>query len=237
MRDSLILYTAYLEKFQKLSDEQFGRLVRAMLEYQSSGVIPVIGDAAVALSFDVVKVDLDKNNDKYDKVVQRNRENGKKGGRPKQENPVGFLGTQTNPEEPKKADNDNDNDNGIKDNTKKNVKEKNRVRHIYGEYKHVRLSDDEYARLVADYGEEETAGAIRILDEYCEQTGRTYKNHSLALRKWAYAALKEERGKKSTQGSKMDSRVNLMGAEPTEKSKAQLRNIENLYFQGVRRNG
>lgn len=121
MRDSLLIYTAYADKFQKLTDEQFGKLIRLMLHYQQAGNVPEIEDGAVALAFDVVKYDIDKNAEKYDRIVERNRENGKKGGRPK--NPVGFLGTQKNPEEPKKADNDNDNVND-NENKKESVKKK-----------------------------------------------------------------------------------------------------------------
>lgn len=112
MRDSLIFYTAYSDKFNKLSDEQFGKLVRIMLHYQTTGTVPIIDDPLIELSFNVVKFDMDMNNEKYERVVQRNRENGGKGGRPKNptepQKPSGLSG---NPTKPKKADNDNENDN------------------------------------------------------------------------------------------------------------------------------
>jgi len=105
MKDSMILYTAYAEKFKKLTNEQFGKLIRLMIQYQQDGIAPEIEDIAVALAFDVVKGDIDYNNAKYKKVVERNKENGKKGGRPKtQNNPLGLSKTQKNPSKPKKAD-------------------------------------------------------------------------------------------------------------------------------------
>ena len=105
MKDSMILYTAYAEKFKKLTNEQFGKLIRLMIQYQQDGIAPEIEDLAVALAFDVVKGDIDYNNAKYKKVVERNKENGKKGGRPKTQNsPVGLSKTQKNPSKPKKAD-------------------------------------------------------------------------------------------------------------------------------------
>ena len=39
-------------------------------------------------------------------------------------------------------------------------------RHRYGEYNHVLLSDDEYNRLVKDYGEQAVKDGIRNVDEY-----------------------------------------------------------------------
>ncbi len=55
-------------------------------------------------------------------------------------------------------------------------------RHRYGEYNHVMLTDDEYSRLISDYGEDVTKQYIKKVDEYCEQSGKTYKNYNLAIR-------------------------------------------------------
>ena len=55
-------------------------------------------------------------------------------------------------------------------------------RHRYGEYNHVMLTDDEYARLISDYGEDVTKQYIKKVDEYCEQSGKAYKNYNLAIR-------------------------------------------------------
>ena len=114
MKDGMVLYASYAEKFKKLSDAQFGKLIRYVMRYQLDGVVPDIDDIAVSLSFDVIKFNLDNDNEKYEKVVERNRENGKKGGRPKKEDsenptePKKPNGFSENPPEPKKADKDKD---------------------------------------------------------------------------------------------------------------------------------
>ena len=64
--------------------------------------------------------------------------------------------------------------------------EKVKVKHKYGEYKHVLLTDEQYIKLINDYGEEETKKAIKKLDEYIQMKGAKYKDHNLALRKWAF---------------------------------------------------
>lgn len=56
--------------------------------------------------------------------------------------------------------------------------------HKYGEYKHVRLTDEQYSRLTADFGETKIADYIRRVDEYCQQHGKSYKDYNLTIRNW-----------------------------------------------------
>ena len=74
-------------------------------------------------------------------------------------------------------------------------------RHRYGEYNHVMLTDDEYARLISDYGEDVTHKYIKKVDEYCEQSGKTYKNYNLAIRNTFMARdnVKKEQNKLPTE--------------------------------------
>ena len=71
------------------------------------------------------------------------------------------------------------------------------VKHIFGEYKHVRLTDRECDKLVEEYGTELTDAAVKFLDEYIEMKGYKAKNHYLAIRKWVIDAVKEERQRKN----------------------------------------
>lgn len=66
---------------------------------------------------------------------------------------------------------------------------------VHGEYKHVLLTKDQFEKLVSDFGEKETLDAIKFLDEYIEMKGYKAKNHNLALRKWVFNAVKEEKQK------------------------------------------
>lgn len=79
---------------------------------------------------------------------------------------------------------------------KKRCKRKqSEVKHNFGEYKHVTLTDDQLNKLFIDYGESETHEAIKFLDEYIEMKGYKAKNHNLALRKWVFRAVDEEKSK------------------------------------------
>lgn len=100
------MFHSYLETLAGLTDEQFGRVIRAALRYSVNGVVPDLSGAE-AMTFGFIKMDVDRAREKYEAIVERNRVNGMKGGRPKksEENPVGYLGTQKtqrNPEKPKK---------------------------------------------------------------------------------------------------------------------------------------
>lgn len=63
---------------------------------------------------------------------------------------------------------------------------------IFGEYKHVRLKEEEYNKLVNELGEKTTQDCIRTLDEYIEMKGTKYKSHYLAIKKWVVDAVKKK---------------------------------------------
>ena len=75
------------------------------------------------------------------------------------------------------------------------------VKHKYGEYQHVLLSDEEVEKLGVQFGKELTDEAVVFLDEYIEMKGYKAKNHYLAIRKWVIDAVKEKRQKEQRQFS------------------------------------
>lgn len=113
MKKSFILYQDYEQHIDLLTDEQAGKLLKAIFKF-NAGNVPEL-DPVVQMAFSFIKSNLERDNGKYASIIERNKNNGLKGGRPKipetqnnPNNPVGFLGTQNNPEEPKKADTDTD---------------------------------------------------------------------------------------------------------------------------------
>lgn len=67
-------------------------------------------------------------------------------------------------------------------------------KHKHGEYQNILLTDEELEKLKNEYPNYEEA--IEYLDEYIEMTGKKYKSHYLAMKKWVFSAL-EERQRKS----------------------------------------
>ena len=64
------------------------------------------------------------------------------------------------------------------------------IRHKYGEYQNVLLTDEDYAKLKAEFPTEyETL--IERLSAYMASTGRAYKNHLATMRNWARRDLEK----------------------------------------------
>ena len=73
--------------------------------------------------------------------------------------------------------------------------------HAHGAFGHVLLSESAYAELTARHGVEDTEAAIKAVDEYCENSGKTYSNYSVALERWGYDAAKERQLARSKRAS------------------------------------
>ena len=93
--------------------------------------------------------------------------------------------------------------NNNKASKKKTTKE---LRHKYGEFKNVLLSDKDLEKLKAEYGEELVEKYIKKMDEWIELNGRRYKNYYLALRQWMNKEVskKQEKVEKQEGDTKYD---------------------------------
>ena len=74
------------------------------------------------------------------------------------------------------------------------------TKHKHGEYKNVRLTDEEFEKLFNEYGNKLTFNAIKFLDEYIEMKGYKAKSHYLAIRNWVIDAVREREQKKTRSG-------------------------------------
>ena len=109
-KKSFVLYTDQRSYFDKLNDQEAGQLIKHIFSYvNDENPNPV--DRIIDLSFEPIKLQLKRDLVKYESISNRNKSNGKLGGRPKQEEPKKPTGLSGNPNKPKKADNDTDNDN------------------------------------------------------------------------------------------------------------------------------
>lgn len=87
VRDSFILYTSYLEQIESMSIEQRGILFTALIRYAGGMELPEM-DGATKMAFGFIRAQIDRHWEKYDEVCRKRSEAGKKGGRPKKEEPV-----------------------------------------------------------------------------------------------------------------------------------------------------
>ncbi|WP_053826055.1 DUF6291 domain-containing protein [Lascolabacillus massiliensis] len=115
-RDGIIIYVQQYEAIKDLSQSDKGLLLDAIFHYHITGEVMQELPPMVLMAFTFIRTSIDSNTRKYEAIVERNRENGKKGGRPRNPNnpsepkkPTGLKKTQANPNnpsEPKKADTD-----------------------------------------------------------------------------------------------------------------------------------
>jgi len=68
-------------------------------------------------------------------------------------------------------------------NNDKNVKKENK-KNIYGEFKNVRLTDEEFEKLKIKFGESGTNQRIESLSEYMESKGKKYASHYATILTW-----------------------------------------------------
>lgn len=87
MKNNFIVYAELETQTATLSDAQLGQLLRAMFAY-NRGEEPALSDPVVSTAFSFVRSSMDRNREKWEKTAQRNRENGKKGGRPPKATPT-----------------------------------------------------------------------------------------------------------------------------------------------------
>lgn len=56
---------------------------------------------------------------------------------------------------------------------------------VYGEFKNVKLSDDEKVKLINKYGRDEAKKLVEELSTYLSSSGKRYKSHYATLLNWA----------------------------------------------------
>ena len=99
-RPSFLIYKKFYKPIKYLSDEDKGKLFKAIFEYQTQdfdGPEQVI-EPQIHMAFEFFKNQFELDNKKWEKRVEANRANGKKGGRPK--NSVEDDATDEKPSEP-----------------------------------------------------------------------------------------------------------------------------------------
>lgn len=189
MRDSFVMYTANIDQISLLNMEQRGNLFTAIMLYAADKELPQM-DGMTQMAFSFIKAQLDRDNQKYQKMVESRREAGKLGGRPKgcassdkqeeSKKANGFFEKQT---EAKKHDNDNVNDN-VKDNVKDKKNYCVRFEQMWQAYPRKKEKAAAYkaykARLSDGFSEDELETAVKRYADDCKSmhTEERYIKHA-----------------------------------------------------------
>lgn len=110
-KDSIIIYKDWWQAISPLNDAERLKVYDAIMAYSFEGKQPDNLSDVAAMAMRFILPQLQRDVEKYNKIVERNQRNGAKGGRPtKSKNPKKPVGNVGNPKNPVATD-DNVNDN------------------------------------------------------------------------------------------------------------------------------
>lgn len=202
----LPIWQRYLQQFREtgLTHEEIGELFVAMMEYHFENKSPVLSGAGRCV-WPFIKPDLDQAKAKYAASVANGTKGGKRKPSTNPEEPEGNPGVtqhqpSTNPEEPMSMTMSMSKTSLSSDKDKERVCAPTKpVRKSFGEFGWVKLTEDEYSRLLNDLGEAEAKRCITYVDESAESTGNKngWRNWNLVVRKchrdrWGLGPRKEQ---------------------------------------------
>ena len=227
-KKGFILFLNFLPMIDALTDEEAGRLIKAIMHHENGEEIDLTNDRLVHAAYLGITPQIDLQNEKWEKTKEARREAGRRGGLAKSSNAKQTLANDSNAKHKVKVK--------VKDKVKVEVKENKSgqaapVRHHFGANGKVLLTDDDLEKLYEAHGQEDTMAAIEIMDGYLTANGRSYKNYRQALENWAYRAV-EENKQKGIQAKKYNN-----GEFPQTDLSEQLQAVEEamLERQGAKR--
>ena len=186
----------------EMPSDELAELSRAIALYQL-GRPYEIQSTMVKAVFEMIKSQFERDDEKYEETCRKRSAAGQASAESKsQQKPTNVNTCQQKPtlvdksqQKPTNVDeyeyeyvSDNEKETLSKESAKKKPAKR---RH----HTHVLLTEDEYERLKADYGEEKTEAAIKYLDDYISEKGYKSKSHNLTLRRWVFDALDERKDK------------------------------------------
>lgn len=227
-KKGFILFLNFLPMIDALTDEEAGRLIKAIMHHENGEEIDLTNDRLVQAAYLGITPQIDLQNEKWEKTKEARREAGRRGGLAKSSNAKQTLANDSNAKHKVKVK--------VKDKVKVEVKENKSgqaapVRHHFGANGKVLLTDDDLEKLYEAHGQEDTMAAIEIMDGYLTANGRSYKNYRQALENWAYRAV-EEKKQKGIQAKKYNN-----GEFPQTDLSEQLQAVEEAMMerQGAKR--
>lgn len=211
MKDSFILYTEQKEVIDKLSDEQAGKLIKAIYKYVETEKMPEL-DKLLDIVIIPFKQNLDRNKEKYNKISEIRAKAGAKGGKQKKQKQTKEINC-----------NDNENVN-VNDNVNVNVNDNDKVSDscVDGLQKIIDFYNENIG-LITPYG-------VEVLEDYSkdmptdliiyamqisvEANKRTIKYIKAILNNWQKAGIrtlvqaKDENHKKKNESKEIEEWLN-----------------------------
>ena len=174
-REYFCAYFSLIESLKPLSDAAKGRLFMAALEYSAFEKEPELKGNEKIL-WPTIRQTIDRDKKAYEDKCRINRENGCRANRSKKEQ-TAANGTQEKEKEKEKEKEEDKEEEEYKDKyeekeiTPSSNKTQKVCIHSLGKYGWVKLTEDQYAKLLGDLGKEELERCIAYIDEQAQKSG------------------------------------------------------------------
>ena len=184
MKSAICLPHEFSDVFGSLTDEQAGQLIKAIFYYDITGEQTDLDDGVLQFAWNShIKPKLDRIAENYAAKCAKNRENVAKRWAAKDTTVYERIPTNTN------------------------VKE---IRHKYGEYQNVLLSDTDYEKLKDEFPTD-YAERIEAVSEYCKSSGKSYKDYLATIRAWARRDAKKSKPTKNDVNAGYNDALDILG--------------------------
>lgn len=177
-------YHSYRKKCEKLTDQELGRLFRALMLFSETGEQQELAGRE-SIAFDFIAEDIARAKESYEAKCQKNAENASRRHQQLEANASDRNQSQANDSETcqnktKEENKEKEIPIGISESTPAPAR-----RQKYGQYGWVRLTPEEYSKLLDDLGEAELRRCIEYVDESAQGNGNKnrWKDWNLVLRK------------------------------------------------------
>mgnify|MGYP004657340267 CR=1 FL=1 len=194
-KKSFILYADYIKHIGKLSDEDAGRLFKAIFDYVNEGKLPNL-DGMAAMAFSFISNQLDNDLQKYEETCRKRSENVKKrwakanasqnsaANTPDTKNTSAYNCIFCNTND---TDNDIDSVNDTDNDIDSDIDNGSVLHNISARGAHhtIHLTEQEYKSLCEKYGQAVIDQYIDRIDQYLTTNGKKpYTNHYQTVIKW-----------------------------------------------------
>ena len=184
MKSAICLPHEFSDVFGSLTDEQAGQLIKAIFYYDITGEQTDLDDGVLQFAWNShIKPKLDRIAENYAAKCAKNRENVAKRWQKDDTTVYDRIPTNTN------------------------VKE---IRHKYGEYQNVLLSDTDYEKLKDEFPTD-YAERIEAVSEYCKSSGKSYKDYLATIRAWARRDAKKNKPTKNDVNAGYNDALDILG--------------------------
>ena len=174
MKKSFMIYHQYSQQFELLCDADLGRLLRALIAYETDRLLPDF-EGMLKMAFSFIKAQLDRDSDKYAKTMEARKAAGRKGGLAKASNARHSL---TNL--PVEVEGEVEEEVEVKVEEEGEVEVEEKV--AFSPF--VNLTHTQYKELVNRLGKQKTADCIQLLGDYKASHGKQYASDFHAICSW-----------------------------------------------------